>query len=181
MGRILVADDHDALRRGIARALANEWRRACGLIPSRTEQAETYRRTEEKSINAARRQPPATVVRRQRRQRVLDIVRKVSKSNTTVLIRGETGTGKELIRSRSSQLTPRRPRRRRARSRVRLQRVTVAQIAPDRLGRAPVERYDPLPRKDHAELAQFFFAVHADQPTVEIGIFDIQRDQLTQS
>ena len=30
-------------------------------------------------------------------QRVLDVVRKVSKSNTTVLVRGETGTGKELI------------------------------------------------------------------------------------
>jgi len=30
-------------------------------------------------------------------QQVLDIVRKVAKSNTTVLIRGETGTGKELI------------------------------------------------------------------------------------
>src|SRR5438445_3473371 len=30
-------------------------------------------------------------------QKVLDIVRKVAKSNTTVLIRGETGTGKELI------------------------------------------------------------------------------------
>ena len=30
-------------------------------------------------------------------QRVLDIVRKVAKSNTTVLIRGETGTGKRLI------------------------------------------------------------------------------------
>jgi two-component system, NtrC family, response regulator AtoC len=30
-------------------------------------------------------------------QRVLGIVRKVAKSNTTVLIRGETGTGKELI------------------------------------------------------------------------------------
>ena len=30
-------------------------------------------------------------------QHVLDIVRKVAKSNTTVLIRGETGTGKELI------------------------------------------------------------------------------------
>jgi two-component system response regulator HydG len=30
-------------------------------------------------------------------QRVLDIVRKVAKSNTTVLVRGETGTGKELI------------------------------------------------------------------------------------
>jgi two-component system response regulator HydG len=30
-------------------------------------------------------------------QRVLDMVRKVAKSNTTVLIRGETGTGKELI------------------------------------------------------------------------------------
>ena len=30
-------------------------------------------------------------------QRVLNIVRKVAQSNTTVLIRGETGTGKELI------------------------------------------------------------------------------------
>jgi Nif-specific regulatory protein len=30
-------------------------------------------------------------------KRVLDVVRKVAKSNTTVLIRGETGTGKELI------------------------------------------------------------------------------------
>jgi Nif-specific regulatory protein len=30
-------------------------------------------------------------------QSVLDIVKKVAKSNTTVLIRGETGTGKELI------------------------------------------------------------------------------------
>src|ERR671918_680720 len=30
-------------------------------------------------------------------QSVLTIVRKVAKSNTTVLIRGETGTGKELI------------------------------------------------------------------------------------
>jgi DNA-binding NtrC family response regulator len=30
-------------------------------------------------------------------QRVLDIVKKVAKSNTTVIIRGETGTGKELI------------------------------------------------------------------------------------
>jgi DNA-binding NtrC family response regulator len=30
-------------------------------------------------------------------QRVLDVVRKVAKSNTTVMIRGETGTGKELI------------------------------------------------------------------------------------
>src|SRR5918998_2154463 len=30
-------------------------------------------------------------------EKVLGIVRKVSKSNTTVLVRGETGTGKELI------------------------------------------------------------------------------------
>src|ERR671920_270956 len=30
-------------------------------------------------------------------KRVLDVVRKVAKSNSTVLIRGETGTGKELI------------------------------------------------------------------------------------
>src|SRR5207342_419752 len=30
-------------------------------------------------------------------QRVLSVVKKVAKSNTTVLIRGETGTGKELI------------------------------------------------------------------------------------
>jgi DNA-binding NtrC family response regulator len=30
-------------------------------------------------------------------QKVLDMVRKVAKSNTTILIRGETGTGKELV------------------------------------------------------------------------------------
>src|SRR5687767_12392843 len=30
-------------------------------------------------------------------QKVLDVVKKVAKSNTTVLVRGETGTGKELI------------------------------------------------------------------------------------
>ena len=30
-------------------------------------------------------------------QKVPDIVKKVAKSNTTVLVRGETGTGKELI------------------------------------------------------------------------------------
>src|SRR5215212_8146548 len=30
-------------------------------------------------------------------KRVLDVIRKVAKSNTTVLVRGETGTGKELI------------------------------------------------------------------------------------
>jgi DNA-binding NtrC family response regulator len=30
-------------------------------------------------------------------KRVLDVVRKVAKSNSTVLVRGETGTGKELI------------------------------------------------------------------------------------
>jgi len=30
-------------------------------------------------------------------QRVLDVVKRVAKSNTTVLVRGETGTGKELI------------------------------------------------------------------------------------
>ena len=30
-------------------------------------------------------------------QRVLDVVRKVARSNTTVMVRGETGTGKELI------------------------------------------------------------------------------------
>ena len=32
-------------------------------------------------------------------QRVLEVVKKVAKSNTTVMIRGETGTGKELIAS----------------------------------------------------------------------------------
>ena len=43
-------------------------------------------------------------------QRVLDIVRKVSKSNTTVLIRGETGTGKELIAGAIHHNSPRSPR-----------------------------------------------------------------------
>ena len=43
-------------------------------------------------------------------QRVLDIVRKVARSNTTVLIRGETGTGKELIAGAIHHNSPRAPR-----------------------------------------------------------------------
>ena len=39
--------------------------------------------------------------------RVLDVVRKVAKSNTTVLIRGETGTGKELIAGATHHNSPR--------------------------------------------------------------------------
>ena len=40
-------------------------------------------------------------------QRVLDVVKKVAKSNTTVLIRGETGTGKELIAGAIHHNSPR--------------------------------------------------------------------------
>ena len=40
-------------------------------------------------------------------QRVLNIVKKVAKSNTTVLIRGETGTGKELIAGAIHHNSPR--------------------------------------------------------------------------
>src|SRR5436189_2592523 len=40
-------------------------------------------------------------------QRVLDMVKKVAKSNTTVLIRGETGTGKELIAGAIHHNSPR--------------------------------------------------------------------------
>ncbi len=40
-------------------------------------------------------------------QRVLNIVRKVAQSNTTVLIRGETGTGKELIAGAIHHNSPR--------------------------------------------------------------------------
>src|SRR6266567_1040089 len=40
-------------------------------------------------------------------QRVLDIVKKVAKSNTTILIRGETGTGKELIAGAIHHNSPR--------------------------------------------------------------------------
>jgi Nif-specific regulatory protein len=40
-------------------------------------------------------------------ERVLDVVRKVAKSNTTVLIRGETGTGKELIAGAIHHNSPR--------------------------------------------------------------------------
>ncbi len=41
---------------------------------------------------------------------MLDIVKKVAKSNTTVLIRGETGTGKELIAGATHHNSLRRPR-----------------------------------------------------------------------
>ena len=40
-------------------------------------------------------------------QRVLDILRKVAKTDTTVLIRGETGTGKELIAGALHHNSPR--------------------------------------------------------------------------
>jgi Nif-specific regulatory protein len=40
-------------------------------------------------------------------QRVLEIVKKVARSNTTVLIRGETGTGKELIAGAIHHNSPR--------------------------------------------------------------------------
>jgi DNA-binding NtrC family response regulator len=40
-------------------------------------------------------------------QKVLSIVRKVAKSNTTVLVRGETGTGKELIAGAIHHNSPR--------------------------------------------------------------------------
>jgi Nif-specific regulatory protein len=40
-------------------------------------------------------------------QRVLDVVRKVARSNATVLIRGETGTGKELIAGAIHHNSPR--------------------------------------------------------------------------
>ena len=38
---------------------------------------------------------------------MLDVVKKVAKSNTTVLIRGETGTGKELIAGAIHHNSPR--------------------------------------------------------------------------
>jgi Nif-specific regulatory protein len=40
-------------------------------------------------------------------QRVLDVVRKVARSNATILIRGETGTGKELIAGAIHHNSPR--------------------------------------------------------------------------
>ncbi len=179
MGRILVADDHDTLRRGLVRALG-EARHEVDEAPNGNE---AIRRMHESSydvvlsdlrmgagdgldvLRAAKSLSPSTVVilmtafgsvhtaveamksgafdyvlkpfeieemelkvakafehRRLRQEveylrhtqhdiydfdriigasgglgRVLDVVRKVAKSSTTVLIRGETGTGKELI------------------------------------------------------------------------------------
>ena len=40
-------------------------------------------------------------------QRVLDVVKKVARSNATILIRGETGTGKELIAGAIHHNSPR--------------------------------------------------------------------------
>src|SRR5919205_173601 len=127
MGRILVADDHDSLRRGIVRALSDAHhevdeapngnvaieklhegqydvvvsdlkmggsdgldvlRTAKSLHPSTavilmTAFGSVHTAVEAMKIGAF--------------NSVLGIVRKVAKSNTTVLVRGETGTGKELI------------------------------------------------------------------------------------
>ena len=180
MGRILIADDHDSLRRGLAQALcrsrprrrggAERQRRdreaARGLLRRRRQRPEDGRQhrprsAEDREDAASRRaavilmtafgsvstaveamkagafdyvQKPfeieemevkiekALEMRRMQHQidylrhaqgdiydfdriigssgaleKVLGVVRKVAKSNTTVLVRGETGTGKELI------------------------------------------------------------------------------------
>src|SRR6267142_2287776 len=128
MGRILIADDHDALRRGLARGLTeagHEVEEASNgnaaierlhdsyfdvvLKPFEIEEMEVKL---DKALEVKRLKHELDYLRGTQQdiyefdkivgsspalQHVLDIVKKVAKSNTTVLIRGETGTGKELI------------------------------------------------------------------------------------
>src|SRR5215207_6994392 len=139
MGRILVADDHDSLRRGIVRALSDAKHEvdeaANGNIAIEKLHEGQYDviLSDLKMggsdgldvLRTAKAMHPTTAVILMTAfgsihtaveamkfgaydfvrivgasgalQSVLAIVKKVAKSNTTVLIRGETGTGKELI------------------------------------------------------------------------------------
>ena len=98
--RILIADDHDALRRGLARGLTEAGHEVeeashgnAALELRRLKHEIDYLRHTQHDIYDF----DKIVWSSASLQRVLDIVKKVAKSNTTVLIRGETGTGKELI------------------------------------------------------------------------------------
>ena len=99
-GRILIAGDHDALRRGLARGLteagheveeASNGNAAVELRRLKHE-IDYLRHTQHDICDFDK-----IVWSSASLQRVLDIVKKVAKSNTAVLIRGKTGTGKELI------------------------------------------------------------------------------------
>src|SRR6476469_9494031 len=132
MGRILVADNHDSLRRGIVRALSDarhdvdeapngnvaieklhegqydvvlsdlKMGGSDGMDVLRTEKALQHRRLKHEIEYLRHTQQDIYDFDRiigasGALQSVLAIVKKVAKSNTTCLIRGETGTGKELI------------------------------------------------------------------------------------
>src|SRR5215471_17595283 len=151
MGRILVADDHDSLRRGIVRALSEAHHdvdeapngnvaieklhegqydvvlmTAFGSVHTAVEamkigafdyvqkpfEIEEMELKVEKALEHRRLKHEIEYLRHTQQdiydfdrivgasgalQSVLAIVKKVAKSNTTCLIRGETGTGKELI------------------------------------------------------------------------------------
>src|SRR5918992_1259934 len=100
MGRILVADDHDSLRRGLAQALGEAGHDIeeapngnAALEMRRMQHQIDYLRHAQGDIYEFDRIIGSSGAL----EKVLSVVRKVARSNTTVLVRGETGTGKELI------------------------------------------------------------------------------------
>src|SRR5947208_1277230 len=90
MGRILVVDDHDSLRKGLVRALGN----AGHDVEEAANGTVAIERLQDSQFDVV-----LTDLKMGGAEGmdVLGTVKKVARSNSTVLIRGETGTGKELI------------------------------------------------------------------------------------
>jgi transcriptional regulator with GAF, ATPase, and Fis domain len=107
MTRVLVGDDHNILRRGVSRFVAHGREKEQGLADA-VKQLDSRRPLDDSSHGTGPHDAIDRIVSTNAAvQKVLELVRKVAHSNATVLIFGETGTGKELIADAIHQSSPR--------------------------------------------------------------------------
>jgi transcriptional regulator with GAF, ATPase, and Fis domain len=108
MTRVLVGDDHNILRRGVSRAFTSPARDGKRALIDAVKPLDPLRRLEDPSDRTDAHDALDRVVSTNAAvKKVVELVRKVAHSNATVLIFGETGTGKELIADAIHQGSPR--------------------------------------------------------------------------